>query len=162
MSRSQYGPAAGTKQGAAPRRQERQFPELTVDYEQEDHLLYNVLRSFEAAGVYRFLTKCADYETGAVLPTTYASLLDAGGIPPSSEKGGRHKAAMTYEQLRRILRELESVGLVERDPQGNAAQGQLRLFLPMRARITADRKQRRAQHLRQQGLAQAQKARKAA
>lgn len=137
-----------------------QFPAVTADYEQEDHLLYNVLVDFTAAGVYRLLTKFADFETGELPPMTYDTLL-AAGTPPRPQQGPRRKG-MTYEQIRRVVRDLEAVGLVDRDTSSNSKQGQLRLRLPLRASIAAERKKERDRRIRTQGSTQAQKARKAA
>jgi hypothetical protein len=137
------------------------FPAVTADYEREDHLLFNVLHHFAAAGVYRLLTKFADFETGEIpFPMTYDTLLGAGGFQPRPQQGPGRKS-MTYEQLRRIIRDLESVGLVARDCGANSRQGQLRLRLPIRAEIAAERKKERERRIREQVSAQASKARKA-
>lgn len=160
MSSHGFGPAAGTNQGPDPRPVMIKFPPRVTLTDAELHIIGNVLREFAAGGLYMMLATHCTFDTGEVL-TTYAHLLTIGGMPPQPERGRRRKT-VTYEQLRRILRDLEAAGLVRREPTNNAAQGQLRLWLPHRAALADQWKKTLAQRNKTQGLAQGQKARKAA
>lgn len=162
MSRSQYGPAAGTRQGATPRPNAIKVPPKVVFTDTEGNVLCNKLHDLATLGLYFLLRNLADFETGEVLGLTdYAGLI-AISTPPRPQKGPR-RPPPSYEQLRRMLRELEAFGLVSRDKERNAAQGQLRLYLPHVSQVAeAYRKKKRAQRISQQELAQGPKGRKAA
>lgn len=153
-------PAAGTNQGAAPRPVRLAFHPKRAISGEEDDLLFNVLGDFMTAGLYSLLCTHAVFETGEVL--TSIAHLQAVGTPPRPQQG-RPRKPPSYEQVRRMLRDLESVGLIVRDRAQNALQGQLRMRLPYRAAAYADwKKQQRAQQKSQQGKAQGHKARKPA
>lgn len=159
MTRSQYGPAAGTKKGPAPQLTAIHLPEFLRFSQGELVALLHVLRDPLPMHLYALLRTQADFSSGHALQT-YARLMDLM-TPPQPERG-RRRPGPTYDQLRRAVADLESVGLVQRDAANNEAQGQLRLHLPHVAGAAHEREQRRAQRIKAQGLAQGLKARKAA
>lgn len=157
---SQYGRAAGTRQGAKPKLSQLR-PPSTIALIDQELIALRALSDFAIYGLYQVLCQICDFETGEVhRDATYAELM-AFDTPPRPERG-RQRKPHTYEQLRRMLRELESVGLVRRHPEFNAAQGRLLMNLPIRALAAAEWKKRRVQQIRTQALAQGPKARKAA
>lgn len=125
MPRSQYGPAAGTRQGAAPQLAGLKAPPFIRLDEGEPQTLLHVLRDSQTLHLYMLLAAHADFRSGE-LCTTYARLIDLM-TPPQPERGLRRRGP-SYEQLRRALRDLEALRLVWRGDQ-NEAQGQLRLFI---------------------------------
>lgn len=155
LARPKHGPAAGTRQGAAPRLAGLHLPDvIALDRDELDPLL-RVLRAPLAVHLYTLLRVQADFSTGHVL-TEYARLMDLMHEP--SPQAGRRTAGPTYEQVRRALRLLEGCGLVRRDPERNALQGQLRVYLPHVERRSDEWKKKHATRKRTQGLAQGQKA----
>lgn len=159
VSRSQYGAAAGTTKGAAPRLALLHPPKVLA-LREDEMLAVRSLSDYAERGLYEALAEMADFETGQIFPLTYAQLM-ALGSPPRSEKGPTRRGP-SYQQLRRMLNDLELAGLVARDKAGNAAQGELRLVLPLRAAHSAEWKKQSAQRLKQQRLQQGATARKAA
>lgn len=155
-----YGPAAGTRQGATPKLSQIRPPEL-VTLRRDELEALRKLSDYTTRGFYQALTEISDFETGEVhRDASYAELM-AFGTPPRPQQGpGR--APPSYEQIRRMLRELESVGLVRRTSEFNAAQGRLLMVLPLRAAAAAEWKKSRARRISPQELAQGQKARKPA
>lgn len=146
-------PAAGTRQGPAPLPAAIHLPSrISLSYD-ELHLLINVLHEPLALSTYVLLRAQADFASGHVL-LTYARLMDLM-TPPRPERGAR-RPAPTYEQLRRVLRDLEAYGLLRRDAGQNAAQGQLRAWLPHVEALHDDWKKTRALRQRTQGSAQGQ------
>lgn len=147
-------PAAGTHQGPTPRPVMLAFHPRRAISGEEDHLLYNVLGDFTTAGLYSLLCTHAVFDTGEVL-TSIAHLM-AVGTPPRPQQG-RPRKAPTYEQVRRMLNDLESVGLIVRDRSQNALQGQLRMRLPYRAAAyEAWKKKQHDRQKRPQGKTQGQ------
>jgi hypothetical protein len=160
VSRSQYGPAAGTRQGATPKLSLINPPDVLALRRDEMEALRK-LSDYTTRGFYEALCEIADFETGEVhRDANYAELI-AFGTPPRPQQGPR-RAGPTYEQIRRMLRDLEAVGLVKRHSEFNAAQGRLLMMLPLRALAAAEWKKTRARRISQQELAQGQKPRKAA
>jgi hypothetical protein len=158
-TRPKHGPAAGTRQGAAPRLAGLHLPDvIALDRDELDPLL-RVLRAPLAFHLYGLLRVQADFSTGHVL-TEYARLMDLM-TEPSPERG-RRVSGPTYEQVRRAVRLLEASGLVRRDTDANALQGQLRVYLPHVERRSSEWKKKHARANRPQGLAQGPKARKPA
>lgn len=144
-------PAAGTRQGAAPLAAAIHLPSrISLTYD-ELHVLMHLLREPLAAHTYLLLRTQADFTSGHVL-TTYARLMELM-TPPQPERGLR-RPAPTYEQLRRVLRDLEGQGLIRRDSGKNAAQGQLRAWLPHVEALHDEFKKTLDQRNRTQGLAQ--------
>lgn len=76
--------------------------------------------------VYLLLLTISDFHTGEIL-TSYA-YLEEMTTPPMREKGGR-RGAPSMQQLRRVIDKLIGYGLVKRNAERNAAQGQLRLYV---------------------------------
>lgn len=140
MTRSQYGPAAGAKGGAAPIDTPRQFaPEfLTLSHVELD-ALWNKAGNALAERLYVRLAGRAVFkgprkgrvESAAGNPLTYAHLV-AVLRGPRPQKG-QWPLGPTLKQIRTALDALEAAGLVHRDRTDNQAQGLLRLFLPHRA-----------------------------
>lgn len=157
---SQYGPAAGTRQGKTPDLSLLNPPEVLV-LRRDELLQLRKLSDYTTRGFYEALCELSDFETGEVYRDASIAALQAFGTPPRPQQGPR-RAGPSYEQIRRMLRELEALGLVRRDPAFNAAQGRLLMVLPYRAAAADEWKQRRAQRLSQQVSAQGQKARRAA
>lgn len=128
--RSQYGPAAGTRGGAAPRLATLKAPDfLRFDHHELQQLLH-VLRDSVAVHLFQLLAAHADFRTGE-LTTTYARLIELM-TPPQPERGKR-RPGPSYARLRRVVDDLAAHGLVRRGDQ-NEAQGQLRLFIAPRDR----------------------------
>lgn len=127
MSRSQYGPAAGTRRGP-PIRPALLHPPERIVLRKDEMLLLRSLSDFATQGLYQALRQMADFETGEIFPLTYAQL-KALGTPPRAQQGPS-RPGPTYDVLRRMVYDLEAVGLVARDRGANEAQGQLRLMLP--------------------------------
>lgn len=157
-----FGQAMGTRQNPGPlRRTEIKFPPKIARTEEENDLLYNFLSDYATAGLYGVLEAFADFEDGSVPATTIKNLMTIG-TPPKAQQGPSRRGP-SYEQIRRMLNELESVGLIVRDRVGNALQGQLRMRLPYKAAAFEEwKKKQSAQRKSQQELAQGQKARKPA
>lgn len=155
-----FGQAMGTRQNFGPiRRSEMRFPPKVVTEEEENDLLFNFLSDYTTAGLYKLLEGFADFEDGSLPPMTIKELMTAG-TPPRAQQGPS-RPGPTYEQIRRMLRELEQVGLILRDRASNALQGQLRITLPYKAAaFAAWKKKQSEQRKRAQELAQGQKARK--
>lgn len=128
MTRSQYGPAAGTPRGAAPRLAGMRAPDFIRLDQLELQTLLHVLRDSTALHLFVLLVAHADFTTGELL-STYARFMDLM-TPPQPERGPRLKGP-TYAQLRRAVDLLEAHGLVRRG-EGNQAQGQLRLYVDPR------------------------------
>lgn len=146
-------PAAGTRQGAAPLAAAIHLPSRISLSHDELHVLIRLLKEPLAAHTYLLLRAQADFADGHVL-TNYARLMDLM-TPPQPERGKRMPGP-SYEQLRRVLRDLEGLGLIRRDSGKNAAQGQLRAWLPHVEALHDDFKKTLAQRNRTQGLAQGQ------
>lgn len=146
-------PAAGTRQGPAPLPAAIHLPSrISLSFD-ELHTLMHMLREPLAAHTYILLRTQADFASGHIL-TTYARLMELM-TPPQPERG-RRRPAPTYEQLRRVLRDLEGFGLLRRDASQNAAHGQLRAWLPHVEALHDEWKKTHAQHQRTQGLTQGQ------
>lgn len=144
-------PAAGTRQGPAPLPAAIHLPSrISLSFE-ELHTLMHLLRDPLAAHTYVLLRAQADFSNGHIL-TTYARLMELM-TPPRPERGKR-RPAPTYEQLRRVLRDLEGFGLLRREAAQNAAQGQLRAWLPHVEALHDEWKKTRALRQSAQGLAQ--------
>lgn len=158
MSRSKYGPAAGTRQGRKPKLTILRPPDLIVMRHDELIALRN-LSDLTTRGLYQVLCEISDFDTGEVhRDANYAELM-AFGQPPTSQQGPTRQGPQ-YNAMRRMLADLEGVGLVHRNKEFNAAQGRLLMILPLRAAAAAEWKKRRAQQIRPQVLPQGQKARK--
>lgn len=160
MTASRHGHAAGTRQGKVPDLSLLRPPDRLVLWRAETERL-RILSDYAARGVYEALCELADFVTGEVWHDLNYATLMALGTPPQPQQGPR-RAGLSYEQLRRILRDLEGVGLVARNARFNAAQGRLLLRLPIRAAAYDEWKQSRVQKISPQGSAQATKGRKAA
>lgn len=158
MTRSKFGPAAGTRKGKAPDLALVR-PPAVVTLRQEEMTRLRILSDIQARGLYELLLEVADFTRGEVL-VTYASLI-AWCTPPRPQHG-RARPGPSYEQLRRLVRDLEFVGLVSRDRQANEAHGQLRVRLPFLVARVREWEKTRAQRESAQGLAQGSKGRKAA
>lgn len=144
-------PAAGTRQGPAPLPAAIHLPSrISLSFD-ELHTLMHMLREPLAAHTYLLLRAQADFTNGHIL-TTYARLMELM-TPPRPERGAR-RPAPTYEQLRRVLRDLEAYGLLRREAAQNAAQGQLRAWLPHVEALHDEWKKKHAPLQRTQGLAQ--------
>lgn len=163
MTRSQYGPAAGTSKGPAPLPAAIHLPEYLNFSRAELELCFHILRDPLAWSVYGLLRTQADFTSGHTLQT-YARLMEL--LTPPQPERGRRRRGPSYDQLRRVVEDLERLGLVKRNASNNAAQGQLRLWLPHVAGAAHERENRRkaqrAQPIKAQDLAQGSKARKAA
>lgn len=90
----------------------------------EIHRLLHVLRDPLSTHVYMLLLAHSDFKKGEFLGG-YHRLMELC-TPPQPERGKR-RAGPTYEQLRRVVRDLVTIALAWRDNAQNAAQGQLRL-----------------------------------
>ena len=150
-STSKVIPAAGTRQGPDPLPAAVHLPPRISLSHDELHVLLHLLREPLAAHTYVLLRAQADFASGHVL-LTYARLMELM-TPPQPERGKR-RPAPTYEQIRRVLRDLETYGLLRRNAANNAAQGQLRAWLPHVEALAADFKKTLAQRNSAQGLAQ--------
>jgi hypothetical protein len=117
----------------------------------EMEALLHLLRDSHAVHAYMLLRTQADFLSGHIL-TTYARLIELM-TPPAPEKG-RRREGPTYKQLRRVLDDLEAVGLLSRDAERNAAQGQLRAILPHVQAKASEWAKRHAQQQSGQGLGQ--------
>lgn len=156
------GVASGTSRKAPdPKPHAFRFPPKTVFTDTEYDLLFFQVKDWAIAGLYMLLRGLADFETGEVIGVLNHDALMATGIPPKPQQGPR-RPGPTYEQTRRMLRELEYWDLVTRGTR-NKALGQLHLYLPhVSANAEAYRKKLLAQRKRAQESAQAPKGRKAA
>lgn len=156
------GPAAGTNQGATPLQNAVKVPPKVVIEAEVSDILINQVHDVATIGLYFVLRNLADFESGEVLGIlNYAGLI-ALATPPRPQQGPR-RAPPSYEQIRRMLRDLEYFGLVSRDSQRNAEHGQLRLYLPhVSKNAERHREKKRAQRNSQQELPQAPTRRKAA
>lgn len=150
-STSKVIPAAGTRQGPAPLPAAIHLPERIALTYDELHVLLHLLREPLAAHTYVLLRAQADFTSGHVL-LTYARLMELM-TPPQPERGKR-RPAPTYEQIRRVLRDLEAYGLLRRHAANNAAQGQLRAWLPHVEALADEFKKTLARRNSAQGLAQ--------
>ena len=95
----------------------------------EIHKLLHVQHDPLATHVYMLLIAHSDFRSGEFLGG-YHRLMELC-TPPQPERG-RRRPGPSYEQLRRVVRDLEALDLVQRNAAGNAAQGQLRLQLTPR------------------------------
>lgn len=120
-------PAAGSSGGAQPYKAGIHIPRLVALEGPEMEALLHLLRDSHAVHAYLLLRTQADFVSGHIL-TTYARLMELM-TPPAPERG-RRRDGPTYKQLRRVLDDLEGVGLLSRDAERNALQGQLRAVLP--------------------------------
>lgn len=155
-----YGPAAGTRQGSPPKLSLLRPPDVLV-LRRDELIALRTLSDYATRGLYEALCELSDFDTGEVhRDASYVELM-AFGAPPRSQQGPA-RAGHSYEQLRRMLRDLEAAGLVKRNAKFNAAQGRLLISLPLRALAAEEWKKSRAQRISQQGLAQGSKGRKAA
>lgn len=132
----------------------------TVITEYEGDLIYRVLQSHEALGVYYTLLQQIDFQTGRGV--THYQTLEAMGTQPKPQQGGRRRQVLTRDMYRRIIAELEQVGLLTRDRQGNFANGQLHFVLPYRAYLADEWKKTVAQRNKALRLPLKEKARKPA
>jgi len=105
-------------------------PNFAVLHKRELKVLFNDLRWDRAAQVFMLLVLHSDFNTGAIPVTSYARLIDLC-TPPSREKGGRAKGP-TIKQMRYVIEQLIVCGLVKRNAEKNAAQGELRLYVRKR------------------------------
>lgn len=135
-ARSQYGPAAGAKGGAAPRLAALDVPSYIRLDKAELHCLFAMLRDPLVGHVYLLLCMNSVFATGEFLGS-YARLMDLC-TPPEPEKG-RRRPGPTYKQLRRAVDDLVAIGLAFRG-QHNAEQGQLRIFIKPRDTRAAPKK----------------------
>jgi hypothetical protein len=158
--RSQYGPAAGTKGGAAIKLSLLNPPEVLVT-RRDELMALRRLSDYAVRGLYDALCELSDFETGEVFRDACYQELMAFGTPPRPERG-RPRRGPTYDEMRRMLADLESVGLVKRSSAFNEAQGRLLMVLPFRAAAAQEWKQRRAQAIKPQGKAQGTKQREPA
>lgn len=155
---SQLPPAAGTTKGPRPR-DGVVHPPKVLAFPQLESVTLLTLKDQLAYAVY-FLLRCvADFEDGSV-HVTYAQLI--GLLMPPRPERGRRATPPTYEQIRRVLRDLESVGLVVRDAGRNAVNGQLRMVLPYPAGSADQWKKTVAQRQSAQDKTQGKKPRKPA
>lgn len=157
---SNYGPAAGTRQGATPKLSLLRPPEIIV-LRREELLALRKLSDYTTRGFYQALCELADFDTGEVHRDASIAELQAYGTPPRPQQGPP-RAGQSYEQIRRMLRELEALGLVHRNAEFNAAQGRLLMVLPHRAAAAVEWKKTAAQRISQQASAQGRKRPKAA
>jgi hypothetical protein len=124
MSKSQYGPAAGSSGGRDPYLTKFKPPEfLRLDKRELDTLL-DKLRDPLASQVFLLILAHGLFENGEFLGG-YARLMDL--CRPSHPERGTRRPGPTYKQLRRVVDLLVECKLVWRDAGNNAAQGQLRL-----------------------------------
>lgn len=133
MARSNFGPAAGASGGATPLPAKRlHVPEFLRYTRQEMHAIVNLAKHELAGGLYLLLCIGSVFKgpTAGEVLTTYAHL-QAALRPPKPERG-KWAPEPTLKRVRTALAALEAVGLVHRDTERNAAQGQLRLYLSMR------------------------------
>ena len=159
MSKSQYPPAAGTTKG--PKARDAFInPPRTVAFDQLELVALLTLKDALAYAVYFLFRNVCDFEDGSIPPMTYAQLI--GLLTPPRPERGRRAPGPSYEQLRRVMRDLELVDLIVRDSAGNAAQGQLRATLPYAAGKFDQWKKTRARQQSQQDKPQGKKPRKAA
>jgi hypothetical protein len=155
-----FGPAAGTRQGSKPRLSILRPPELIVLRHDELIALRN-LSDFTTRGLYQVLCEISDFETGEVHRDASYPELMAFGQPPRAQQGPT-RLGPQYNAMRRMLADLESVGLVHRNTEFNKAHGLLLMTLPYRAAAAAEWKKKLAQRKRPQELPQGRKARKPA
>jgi hypothetical protein len=133
VSRSKFGPAAGASGGAAPLPAKRlHVPEFLRYTRAEMHAVVNLAGHELAGSLYLLLCIGSVFKgpTAGEVLTTYAHL-QAALRPPQPERG-KWAPAPTLKRVRTALAALETVGLMHRDTERNAAQGQLRLYLSMR------------------------------
>lgn len=123
MPRSQYGPAAGTNQGAATLPATIFVPDFLRLDKIQLSILLNQLRDPLQVHLMLLLMAGCEFTSGEIV-TTYARLMELMR-PPKMERA-RQRPGPSYEQLRTALRGLEAVRLVRRSSK-NAEQGQLRL-----------------------------------
>lgn len=156
-----YPQAAGAKGGPELRLPKPfVFPPKVAITDHEQHLILNVLHDYAALGVYLALIAQTDFQTGRGL--THYTTLEPMGQQPRPERGGRRRQGVTRDMLRRIVADLELVGLLSRDRAGNFANGQLHFVLPYRAYLHDEWKKTLAQRNKAPKLAPIPKARKAA
>lgn len=100
----------------------------------EIHSLLHVQRDPLTTHVFLLLLAHTDFKTGEFLGG-YHRLMELC-TPPQPERG-RRRPGPSYEQLRRVVRDLVEFALVRRDAGKNLAQGQLRLHLVPRDKKAA-------------------------
>lgn len=133
MTRSKYGPAAGASGGAPVRPAKTLWcPDFLAWQKPEIHAVLNLAGHELAGSLYFLLCVGSTFKgpTAGEVLTTYAHL-QAALRPPKPERG-QWVPAPTLKRVRTALAALEGAGLVHRDAERNAAQGQLRLYLSMR------------------------------
>ena len=124
MSRSQYGPAAGSPGGRDPYLTKFKPPEFLRLDKRELDVLLDKLRDPLAAHVFLLILAHGLFENGEFLGG-YARLMDL--CRPSHPERGTRRPGPSYKQLRRVVDDLVEFKLLWRDAGNNAAQGQLRL-----------------------------------
>lgn len=133
MTRSKYGPAAGASGGPALLPAKRlHVPEFLRYTREEMHAIVNLAGHELAGSLYLLLCIASVFKgpTAGEVLTKYATL-QAALRPPRPERG-QWAPAPTLKRIRTALAALEAVGLVHRDTDRNAAQGQLRMYLTLR------------------------------
>ena len=103
-----------------------QMPAFLQFEEHELNTMVNVLRDPLTTHVYMILQAGSVFKTGEFIGG-YHRLMELS-TPPQPERGAR-RAGPTYDQLRRVIADLEKLFLAKRDTTQNHAQGQLRLQL---------------------------------
>jgi hypothetical protein len=104
-------------------------PEFLFLEHEELRVLLHVLRDPLATHVHMLLLTHSNFATGEFLGG-YHRLMELC-TPPQPERGKR-RPGPSFEQLRRVVRDLIEQGLALRNAAANAAQGQLRLQLKPR------------------------------
>ena len=95
--------------------------------------LLHVLRDPLATHVFLLLQAHSDFKSGEFLGG-YHRLMELC-TPPQPERG-RRRPGPSYQQLRRVIDDLIALALAKRDASANALQGQLRLQLTPREKIS--------------------------
>lgn len=133
MARSKHGPAAGAPGGAVPRPTRLHAPTFIRLQQEELHRLWNIAGHELAGSTYLLLIGGSVFKgkhAGEFLGS-YARL-QALLRPPRPERG-QWAPPPTLKRVRGAIDALQAAGLVHRDAESNQAQGQLRLYLTLRA-----------------------------
>lgn len=127
-----HGPAAGASGGRDPFPTRLRAPAFLRFTQQELDALYNRSGGGLALGLYLVLCGGSVFKgpTAGEVLTTYGFL--QGLLRAPKPERGQWAAPPSLKTVRTALAALESAGLVHRDAERNASQGQLRLYLTLR------------------------------
>lgn len=124
--------AEQAKRAPDPRRRKPERRALPVHerlvFRPSEQVALDNLTDYALTGLYVALKRCVDFETGEVPPISYLFLEGAGKPRPPQQ--GRPRSGPTKDVVRRMLADLEAVGLVKRNASANEKNAQLNMTLP--------------------------------